>query len=179
MVPTGQTGMMIEGWGVAVDRVISDFTNGTVEWLVEQGEHRGDWVLVEGQGSIDHPAYSSVTLGLIHGATPHAMILVHKPGLTEHDFEHLPDASFPIAELGPFIELHERIAGLIAPSEVVGIAVNTSLFPDDADARREIAAIEAETGLPADDPVRFGPDRLWGQIRERVDALPWVEGAGP
>lgn len=178
MVPTGQTGMMIEGWGVAVDRVISDFTNGTVEWLVEQGEHRGDWVLVEGQGSIDHPAYSSVTLGLIHGATPHAMILVHKPGMTEHDFDHLPDASFPIAELGPFIELHERIAGMIAPSEVVAIAVNTSLFPDDADARREIAAIEAETGLPADDPVRFGPDRLWAQVRERVDALPWVESAG-
>ncbi len=177
MVPTGQTGMMIEGWGVAVDRVISDFTNGTVEWLVEQGEHRADWVLVEGQGSIDHPAYSSVTLGLIHGATPHALILVHKPGQTEHDFEHLPDASFPIAELGPFIELHERIAGLVAPSEVVALALNTSLYPDDADARRVIAEIEAETGLPADDPVRFGPDRLWGQVRERVDALPWVAGA--
>ncbi len=95
MVPTGQTGMMIEGWGVAVDRVISDFTNGTVEWLVEQGEARGDWVIVEGQGSIDHPAYSAVTLGLIHGATPHAMVLVHKPGTTEHDFDHLPDASLP------------------------------------------------------------------------------------
>jgi uncharacterized NAD-dependent epimerase/dehydratase family protein len=177
MVPTGQTGMMIEGWGVAVDRVISDFTNGTVEWLVEQGEHRADWVLVEGQGSIDHPAYSSVTLGLIHGATPHALILVHKPGQTEHDFEHLPDASFPIAELGPFIELHERIAGLVAPSEVVALAMNTSLYPDDADARRVIGEIEAETGLPADDPVRFGPDRLWAQVRERVDALPWVTGA--
>ena len=94
MVPTGQTGMMIEGWGCAVDRVISDFTNGTVEWLVEQGESRGDWVFVEGQGSIDHPAYSAVTMGLIHGATPHAMVLVHKPGLEEHDFDHLPDASF-------------------------------------------------------------------------------------
>lgn len=174
MVPTGQTGMMIEGWGVAVDRVISDFTNGTVEWLVEQGEHRADWVLIEGQGSIDHPAYSSVTLGLIHGATPHAMILVHKPGLAEHDFEHLPEASFPIAELGPFIELHERIAGLVAPSEVVAMAANTSLYPDDDEARRIIAELEAETGLPTDDPVRFGPDRLWAAVRERVEALPWV-----
>jgi uncharacterized NAD-dependent epimerase/dehydratase family protein len=174
MVPTGQTGMMIEGWGVAVDRVISDFTNGTVEWLVEQGESRGDWVIVEGQGSIDHPAYSAVTLGLIHGATPHAMILVHKPGLAEHDFDHLPEASFPIAELGPFIELHERIAGLIAPSQVVGIALNTSLYPDDDDARRVIAEIAAETGLPADDPVRFGADRLWAAVRPAVEALPWV-----
>ena len=62
-VPTGQTGMMIEGWGVAVDRLVSDFAQGTVEWMVEQGEHLGDWVIVEGQGSLDHPAYSSVTLG--------------------------------------------------------------------------------------------------------------------
>ncbi|MGH2475210.1 MAG: DUF1611 domain-containing protein [Candidatus Limnocylindrales bacterium] len=174
MVPTGQTGMMIEGWGVAVDRVISDFTNGTVEWLVEQGESRGDWVIVEGQGSIDHPAYSAVTMGLIHGATPHAMILVHKPGLAEHDFAHLPDASFPIADLPPFIELHERIAGLIAPSQVVAIALNTSLYPDDAEARRIIAEIGAETGLPVDDPVRFGADRLWPAVRDAVEALPWI-----
>jgi uncharacterized NAD-dependent epimerase/dehydratase family protein len=174
MVPTGQTGMMIEGWGVAVDRVISDFTNGTVEWLVEQGEARGDWVIVEGQGSIDHPAYSAVTLGLIHGATPHAMVMVHKPGLAEHDFDHLPDASFPIARLGPFIELHERIAGMVAPSKVVAMALNTALYPDDDEARRVIAQIGKETGLPTDDPVRFGADRLWPAVRDAVDALPWV-----
>jgi uncharacterized NAD-dependent epimerase/dehydratase family protein len=174
MVPTGQTGMMIEGWGCAVDRVISDFTNGTVEWLVEQGESRGDWVFVEGQGSIDHPAYSAVTLGLIHGATPHAMVMVHKPGLAEHDFDHLPDASFPIADLRPFIELHERIAGMVAPSKVVAMALNTSLFREDEEARRVIESIAAETGLPTDDPVRFGADRLWPSIRDAVDALPWV-----
>jgi uncharacterized NAD-dependent epimerase/dehydratase family protein len=174
MVPTGQTGMMIEGWGCSVDRVISDFTNGTVEWLVEQGEGRGDWVFVEGQGSIDHPAYSAVTIGLIHGATPHAMVLVHKPGLREHDFDHLPGVSFPIAELSPFIDLHERIAAMVAPSKVVGIALNTSLYPDDGEARRIVESIAAETGLPADDPVRFGADRLWPAIRDAVDALPWV-----
>ena len=174
MVPTGQTGMMIEGWGVAVDRVISDFTNGTVEWLVEQGEARGDWVIVEGQGSIDHPAYSAVTMGLIHGATPQAMVLVHKPGLKEHDFAHLPEASFPIADLPGFIELHERIAGLVAPSRVVAIALNTSLATSDDDARRMIADVAAETGLPVDDPVRFGADDLWSAVRDRVEALPWV-----
>lgn len=173
-VPSGQTGMMIEGWGVAVDRLISDFTQGTVEWLVEQGEALGDWVLVEGQGSLDHPAYSSVTLGLIHGATPQAMVMVHKPGLTEHDFDHLPDASFPIADLPSFIDLHERVAGLIAPSKVVAIALNTSLYPDDEEARHVIARIEAETGLAADDPVRFGADRLWAEVRQAVDTLPWV-----
>jgi uncharacterized NAD-dependent epimerase/dehydratase family protein len=174
MVPTGQTGMMIEGWGVAVDRVISDFTNGTVEWLVEQGETRGDWVIVEGQGSIDHPAYSAVTMALIHGATPHAMVLVHKPGLAEHDFAHLPEASFPIASLPPFIDLHERIAGLVAPSRVVAVALNTSLYPSDAEARDVIDSIADETGLPADDPVRFGADRLWPAVHAAVEALPWV-----
>jgi uncharacterized NAD-dependent epimerase/dehydratase family protein len=174
MVPTGQTGMMIEGWGVAIDRVISDFTNGTVEWLVEQGESRGDWVIVEGQGSIDHPAYSAVTMGLIHGATPHAMVMVHKPGLAEHDFDHLPEASFPIARLGPFIELHERIAGMVAPSKVVAMALNTSLYPDDDEARRVIERIGEETGLPTDDPVRFGAAGLWPAVRDAVNGLPWV-----
>ena len=169
--------MMIEGWGVAVDRLISDFAQGTIEWLVEQGEDLGDWVIVEGQGSLDHPAYSSVTLSLIHGATPHAMVMVHKPGMTEHVFDHLPGTSFPIPPLPGFIDLHERLAGLVAPSKVVAVALNTSLYPDDDEARRIIEAVAAETGLPADDPVRFGADRLWSAIRERVEALPWVAGA--
>jgi uncharacterized NAD-dependent epimerase/dehydratase family protein len=175
-VPTGQTGMMIEGWGVAVDRLISDFAQGTVEWMVEEGERRGDWVIVEGQGSLDHPAYSAVTLALIHGATPQAMVLVHKAGLTEHDFDHLPGLSYPIAALRPFIDLHERIAGLVAPSKVVAVAVNTSLIADEGAARAEIARIAAETGLPADDPVRFGPAPLWAEIEASVERLPWVGG---
>jgi uncharacterized NAD-dependent epimerase/dehydratase family protein len=176
-VATGQTGMMIEGWGVAVDRLISDFAQGTVEWLVEQGEERADWVIVEGQGSLDHPAYSSVTLALIHGATPQAMVMVHKPGLEGHDWDHLPGLAFPIAPLRPFITLHEQVAGLVAPSRVVGVALNTSLYPDEGDARRVIDEIAAETGLPTDDPVRFGADRLWRAIRERVNDLPWVRGS--
>jgi uncharacterized NAD-dependent epimerase/dehydratase family protein len=173
-VPTGQTGMMIEGWGAAVDRLISDFAQGTVEWMVEEGERRGDWVIVEGQGSLDHPAYSSVTLALIHGATPQAMVLVHKAGQTEHDFDHLPDASFPIADLTSFIELHERVAGLVAPSAVVAVALNTSAIASADEARAEIARVAAETGLPVDDPVRFGAGPLWAQIEVAVDRLPWV-----
>lgn len=177
-VPSGQTGMMIDGWGVAVDRVISDFLQGTVEWLVEQAEGRGDWIIVEGQGSLDHPAYSSVTLGLIHGATPHAMVMVHKPGLAAHDFDHRPDVSFPIASLPEFIRLHESVAGLVAPSRVVAVALNTMVYPDDDAARSVIAEIATETGLPTDDPVRFGGDRLWAAVRDAVDALPWIDAPG-
>jgi uncharacterized NAD-dependent epimerase/dehydratase family protein len=175
-VPTGQTGMMVDGWGVAVDRVISDFLNGTVEWLVEEGERLGDWVLVEGQGSLDHPAYSSVTLGLIHGATPHAMILVHRAGLAAHDFDHLADRSFPLAPLVPFIDLHERVAAMVAPSKVVAVAVNTSDCADEAEARRILEAVATETGLPTADPVRFGAGAFWSEITTAVDALPWVGG---
>jgi D-glutamate N-acetyltransferase len=178
-VPTGQTGMMIDGWGVAVDRVIGDFVQGTVEWMLEEAEGRGDWIIVEGQGSLDHPAYSSVTLGLIHGATPHAMVMVHKPGLAEHDWDHVPGLSFPIAKLPGFIRLHETVAGLVAPSKVVGIACNTMLYPDEAEARDVVARIAEETGLPAADPVRFGADGLWAAVRDAVDALPWVAGALP
>jgi uncharacterized NAD-dependent epimerase/dehydratase family protein len=176
-VATGQTGMMIEGWGVAVDRVVADFLQGTAEWLAEEGERRGDWVLVEGQGSLDHPAYSSVTLGLIHGTTPHAMILVHKPGMADHDFDHLPGRRFPIASLPGFIRAHEEIAGLVAPSKVVAVALNTSLITDEEEARRVVEATAAETGLPTADPVRFGGDALWREIEASVDTLPWVAAA--
>lgn len=173
-VPTGQTGMMIEGWGVAVDRIIADFLQGTTEWLAEEGERRGDWVIIEGQGSLDHPAYSSVTVGLIHGATPHAMIMVHKPGMADHDFEHLPEGRFPIAPLPGFIAMHELVAALVAPSKVVAVALNTSLIHDEAEARRIIDTTATETGLPCADPVRFGGDALWREIEAAVDGLPWV-----
>ncbi len=176
-VPTGQTGMMIDGWGVAVDRVISDFLEGAVESLVEEAEERGDWLLVEGQGSLDHAAYSSVTLGLIHGATPHAMIMVHKPGLIEHDFDHVPERRFPIAPLPVLIQAHETVAALVAPSRVVAVALNTSLIEDEDEARRVIAATADETGRPTADPVRFGGDQLWPAVEAAVDALPWVEPA--
>ena len=175
-VATGQTGIMIEGWGVAIDRVVSDFVQGTCEWLSEEGEALGDWVFVEGQGSLDHPAYSSVTLGLIHGFTPHAMVLVHKPGLLEHDFVHLPERSFPILPLPRMIRIHEEIAGLVAPSRVVAVALNTSLLRED-EARRAIERTADETGLPCDDPFRFGGDRLFAGLRDTVEALPWITGS--
>jgi uncharacterized NAD-dependent epimerase/dehydratase family protein len=153
---------------VAVDRVVSDFVQGTCEWMCEQAEAMGDWIFVEGQGSLDHPAYSSVTLGLIHGFTPQAMVMVHKPGMAEHDWDHLPGLSFPLKPLPDFIRIHEEVAGLVAPSVVAAVALNTSLLEEEA-ARREIAHTAAETGLPTDDPFRFGGDRLFAAIRERLE----------
>lgn len=169
-VPTGQTGIMIEGWGVAVDRVISDFLNGTAEWLVEQAEAMGDWIFVEGQGSLDHPAYSAVTLGLIHGATPHAMVLVHQPGRTGHvGWERETGVASPLQSLAESIHLYELVAGVVAPSRVVAIALNTAGL-DEAEARAEIERVAAETGLPTDDPYRFGPGPLFAGVRAAIEA---------
>jgi len=164
-VPTGQTGMMIDGWGVAVDRVISDFINGTCEWLVEQAEGMGDWIFVEGQGSLDHPAYSAVTLGLIHGCTPQAMVMVHQAGRSHH--HGWEDSSQTLKPLPGFIRLHEQVAGLVAPSVVACVALNTALLSE-SESRREIARTTEETGLPTDDPYRYGGERLLDALRERL-----------
>lgn len=167
-VATGQTGILIEGWGVAVDRVISDFVPGTVEWLVERAETLGDWVFVEGQGSLDHPAYSAVTLGLIHGATPHAMVMVHEPGRTEHHGWEGREVD-RLKPLLPFVRLHEEVAGLVAPSKVVAIALNTYLM-NESSARRAIAETAAETSLLVDDPLRFGGERILDALRAHAGA---------
>ncbi len=118
-----------------------------------------------------------MTLALIHGTTPQAMVMVHKPGLAEHDWDHVAGRRFPLQPLTDFIRLHEQVAGIVAPSKVVAIALNTSLYPNPDDARRVIAETAAETGLPVDDPVRFGPERLWAAIQAGVEALDLV-GAG-
>lgn len=166
-VPTGQTGMLVAGWGVTVDRVAVDFVQGTVEWLVEQAEERGDWIFVEGQGSLDHPAYSSVTLGLIHGATPHAMVMVDQPGKRFRG--HWDAYDDPLKPLPEFIRVHETVAGLVAPSKVAGVALNTSLYTDEAEARRIIDETAINVGLPADDPFRFGGDRLFAALRDQLE----------
>ncbi len=155
-VPTGQTGIAIAGWGLSVDAVVSDFVAGAAERLVLEGVARGGEVLfVEGQGSLLHPAYSGVTLGLIHGSAPHGYVLCHMAGQTVVD----GDERFPMPGLADLVELHERMSLLARPARVHAIALNTRL-QDEAGARASIASAEAETGLPADDPVRFGAGRL-------------------
>jgi len=168
-VPTGQTGIMIEGWGVAIDRTIADFSAGTTEWLVEQAEGMADWIIVEGQGSIDHPSYSAVTLSLVHGATPHAMVLVHQPGRLEHaGWEGLDTQASRIKSVAENIRSYELAANMVAPSQVAAVALNTRLLTEEQ-AHAEIAAVAASTGLPVDDPYRFGPERLFASLRSRID----------
>jgi uncharacterized NAD-dependent epimerase/dehydratase family protein len=159
-VPTGQTGIAIAGWGISVDAVVADFIAGAAEQLVLEGVARGGEVLfVEGQGSVLHPAYSGVTLGLIHGSAPHGFVLCHKAG------ERLVDENerFPMPPLSELATLHRRLSLLARPAAVHAIALNTRDL-DERAARRSIEEAEAETGLPADDPVRFGAAKL-------VDAL--------
>jgi uncharacterized NAD-dependent epimerase/dehydratase family protein len=154
-VPTGQTGIAIAGWGIAVDHVISDFIAGAAFRLIEQGARRAPLLFVEGQGSIVHPAYSGVTLGLLHGCLADALILCHRAGATVLD--DYPET--PIPPLAELVETYERVAAAVRPAHVAAVAVNTRGM-DDAGARAAIAAAAEETGLPADDPVRFGGERL-------------------
>ncbi len=152
-VPTGQTGIAIAGWGIAVDAVVADFLAGAAEWLVVEGARRGGTLLfVEGQGSLVHPMYSGVTLGLVHGSAPHAFVLCHRAGATE--IEGCP--GHPIPPLSELIELHERVALPARKAKVACVALNTAEIASEDAARRAIAEVEDETGLPADDPVRFG-----------------------
>jgi uncharacterized NAD-dependent epimerase/dehydratase family protein len=155
-VPTGQTGIAIAGWGIAVDAVVSDFLAGAAEQLVVEGGKRGDLLWVEGQGAILHPIYSGVALGLMHGSAPHLYVLCHEVGRTIVEGD--PTAS-PLASLKELVELHEVMSLKLRPAQVAAIALNTSFVPED-EARRAIADAEEETGLPADDPVRFGAGKL-------------------
>jgi uncharacterized NAD-dependent epimerase/dehydratase family protein len=155
-VPTGQTGIAIAGWGISVDAVVADFIAGAAERLVVEGHSRGgELLIVEGQGSLLHPQYSGVTLGLVHGSAPHAFVLCHRAGQRYVN----DDERFPIPPLRELVELHERSALLARPARVVCIALNTRDL-DETEARHAIEAAEDETGLPAGDPVRFGAERL-------------------
>jgi uncharacterized NAD-dependent epimerase/dehydratase family protein len=157
-VPTGQTGIAIAGWGIAVDEVISDFVAGAAERLVVEGHERGGdgailWI--EGQGSLNHPFYSGVTLGLLHGSAPHALVFVHEPGRETID----GDPRYRIPPLLDLIDDQVRMARRVRPAAVVAVALKTNKL-DEAAARAAIAEVERETALVADDPVRFGSGRL-------------------
>jgi uncharacterized NAD-dependent epimerase/dehydratase family protein len=157
-VPTGQTGIAIAGWGIAVDAVVADFIAGAAERLVVEGAERGGELLwVEGQGALLHPVYSGVALGLYHGSAPHALVLCHEVGHDE--IEGAGGGPHLIPPLAELVDLHERLALPARRARVAAVALNTRRVGEE-DARAAIAAAEKETGLPADDPVRFGASRL-------------------
>ena len=163
-IPTGQTGIAIAGWGIAVDAVVADFIAGAAERLVVEGHRRGGELLwVEGQGALQHPQYSGVTLGLYHGSAPHLLVLCHLAGQRYVN----DDERFPIPALRELVELHESAALIARPAKVACIALNTRDL-DEGEARRAIEAAQGETGLPAGDPVRFGAGSLVDAVLAQV-----------
>jgi uncharacterized NAD-dependent epimerase/dehydratase family protein len=160
-VPTGQTGVMLDGSGIVVDRVVSDFTAGAVErMLLERKNH--DYLFVEGQGSIVHPAYSSVTCGILHGSMPDALVLCHEAGREEiHGYE-----SFSLPEIPEVVNCYESLAQPVNSCSMIGGALNTSKL-DDRDAREAIDAYEDALDAPATDPVRFDADAIVEAIEQQ------------
>lgn len=165
-VPTGQTGIAIAGWGTSVDRVIADFASGASEQLVLEGDRRigaRDGILfVEGQGGIVHPGYAPVTLALLYGCAPDALVLVHLVTRTKVD-----GYDIPIPGYRTLIRTYEGLCANVKPAQVVAIALNTNGL-DDAAARAAIADASEQTGLPCDDVLRFGPDALYAVIAGRI-----------
>ena len=159
MIPTGQTGIVIEGWGNPVDRVVSDFTAGAVEEMILEIGNDHDLLVVEGQGSIVHPAYSAVTCGILHGAKPDALVLCHTLGReTIHGYDQaIPPAPY-------YVDLYESLSAPVSECEVVAGALDTRAASDDAAARDALAEYGDSLGAPVTDPVRFG-------VEEVVDAL--------
>ncbi len=155
VVPTGQTGILIDGEGIAVDRVISDFAAGAVERMVrERGDH--DLLIVEGQGALGHPAYSGVTLSLLHGAQPDGLVLCHEAGRDRvHSYE-----SFAIPPVAEYANLYEDLSTPVRDTEVVAGCLNTRSIGEDDAAATAIEEYASKLGVPATDPVRFEADAV-------------------
>jgi len=166
-VATGQTGIFIADRGVAVDAIPSDFVAGAIEQLVVEAARDADIVIVEGQGALHHPGYSGVTLGLLHGACPAAMILCHQAGREQvrppggRAAEALSAPVIP--PLRDLVRAYEEAAAWVHPSRVVGVALNT-LGLGERSARQAVERTALDTGLPVADPVRFGAEALAGAI---------------
>lgn len=157
---TGQTGIFISGRGIAIDAVVADFISGAAEWLSPEAEP-GHWDVIEGQGSLFHPSFAGVSLGLLHGAQPDAFVVCHEPTRT-----HMRGVAHALPSIGDVIELTVRCGRLTNLAiRCVGIAVNTAALNED-EARRMLAQTGEAHGLPAADPYRFGT----GAIVERLAA---------
>ena len=152
VVPTGQTGIMIADWGIAIDRVVSDFAAGAVERLVEQEGGR-DVLFVEGQGALAHPAYSGVTLSILHGAQPDSLVMTHAAGReTVHGYD-----GYPLLPVEQYADLYERVARPVHTASVDAGMLHTGAL-EDGDASEAIEAYSDALGVPATDPIRGDAD---------------------
>jgi uncharacterized NAD-dependent epimerase/dehydratase family protein len=158
---TGQSGMLISGHGVAVDGVPGDFMGGAVEQVVLEAAEGNDWVVVEGQGSLNHIAASGVALAILHGALPHALVFCHRLGLERTKVWDTP--IIPIADL---IRMNEELTVFERPAKVAAVSLNSAGFTD-LEYRRAAEKLESQVGLPVVDPVRDGgAGRLVEILRE-------------
>lgn len=164
-VATGQTGILVAGKGIAVDRVISDFVSGAAEQLVVDADPAAEVLLVEGQGGLWHPAYSGVTLGLLHGSMPEVLVLVHQAGRTA--IEEPPFTKLP--PLRTIVETYESIASVVRPCRVACVAVNCRGLGRD-EARAAIDDVSEQTGLPAGDVMAGDAPALWAAVEAALDA---------
>lgn len=153
-VATGQTGILVEGDGLPIDCVVSDFVNGASENLVRANQHH-EMMIVEGQATVTHPRFSGVSCGLLHGVNPHAMILGYEAGRTHiRGMDHLP-----LPPLRAVLEAYEHLASFGEPAKAIAIAMNSrTLTADEAETERE--RVRTEYGLPVADPIRHGPGEL-------------------
>ncbi|MEF8757594.1 MAG: DUF1611 domain-containing protein [Halobacteriales archaeon] len=150
-IPTGQTGILIEGWGIPIDRAISDFAAGAVERMILEKGDDHDYLVVEGQGSIVHPAYSGVTCSILHGSMADELILCHNAGREAiHGYE-----SFEMPSIREYVDLYEDLAAPVHETSVVAGALNTREHPDDETAREAVEDYADRLGAPSTDPIRF------------------------
>lgn len=158
---TGQTGILITGEGIPLDAVVADFMAGAVEWLTPDNDP-DHWDLIEGQGSLFHVSFSGVTMALIHGGQPDALIICHEP--TRTHMRGVP--SFQLPTLEAVRDLSLQTARMVNPKcEVVGISINTAALSDD-EAREYLSKVEKRMGLPTVDPYRHGAARLVDALEE-------------
>lgn len=163
-IATGQTGIMITGKGIAIDRVISDFAAGAAEQLVLEEKDR-EVLLIEGQGALTHPGFSGVTLSLLHGSLPHGVLLCHHPGRS-----HMRGNDTPVSSLTTHIRLCESLCEPLFPTRAIGIVINGYGMSDEA-LNDEVKRAEDETGLPAVDVIRHGAARLVDPILALKDEV--------
>jgi uncharacterized NAD-dependent epimerase/dehydratase family protein len=170
---TGQTGILIAGEGVAVDAVVADFISGGAE-RVSPARTDGGWDIIEGQGSLFHPSYAGVSLGLLHGSQPDALVLCHEPGRPH--MRGVP--GHPVPGLKETLERNLEAARLTNAAVIpVGVAFNTSAYSDE-EAARLCAQAAAELNLPCQDPVRMGVDQIVDNLLSCFEAAPSRAGVG-